>query len=164
MSHTDCLNPGDGIGPEVAEAACRVIDAANAHIDWLELPAGAGAVDEYGDVLPDTTVQAIEIHRVALKGPITTPIGKGFRSVNVQLRKRLNLYAAASRAQHAGHHDALRNVEIVVIRENTEGLIQDSKTKSRPAWCRASKSPPGPRANASPGSRSITPANAAGAA
>lgn len=123
MSHTVCLIPGDGIGPEVAEAACRVIDAANAHIDWLELPAGAGAVDEYGDVLPDTTVQAIEIHRVALKGPITTPIGKGFRSVNVQLRKRLNLYAAVRPVRSMpGITTRYENVEIVVIRENTEGL------------------------------------------
>ncbi len=123
MSHTVCLIPGDGIGPEVAEAACRVLDASKAPINWLELPAGAGAVEEHGDVLPDKTVEAIEVHRVALKGPITTPIGKGFRSVNVQLRKRLNLYAAVRPVRSMpGIKTRYDNVELVVIRENTEGL------------------------------------------
>lgn len=123
MSHTVCLIPGDGIGPEVAEAACRVLDASKAPINWLELPAGAGAVEEHGDVLPDKTVEAIEVHRVALKGPITTPIGKGFRSVNVQLRKRLNLYAAVRPVRSMpGIKTRYENVELVVIRENTEGL------------------------------------------
>jgi isocitrate dehydrogenase (NAD+) len=114
---------GDGIGPEVAEAARRVIDASEAHITWVELPAGAGALDEHGDVLPDKTVESIKAHRVALKGPITTPIGKGFQSVNVQLRKRLNLYAAVRPVRSLpGIKSRYENVELVVIRENTEGL------------------------------------------
>ncbi len=146
MSYTVCLIPGDGIGPEVSEAARRVIDAANAHIDWMELPAGAGALAEHGDVLPDSTVQAIETHRVALKGPLTTPIGKGFRSVNVQLRKRLNLYAAVRPVRSMpGVKTRYENVELVVIRENTEGLysgieneittgvVQSLKIATRPA-------------------------------
>ncbi len=123
MSHTVCLIPGDGIGPEVAEAACRVLDSSGAQINWVELPAGAGALEAHGDVLPDSTVEAIEVHRVALKGPITTPIGKGFRSVNVQLRKRLNLYAAVRPVRSMpGVKTRYENVELVVIRENTEGL------------------------------------------
>ncbi|HOF39914.1 MAG TPA: isocitrate/isopropylmalate dehydrogenase family protein [Candidatus Hydrogenedentes bacterium] len=146
MSYTVCLIPGDGIGPEVSEAARRVIDAANAHINWVELSAGAGAVAEHGDVLPDSTVQAIETHRVALKGPITTPIGKGFRSVNVQLRKRLNLYAAVRPVRSMpGVKTRYEDVELVVIRENTEGLysgieneittgvVQSLKIATRPA-------------------------------
>ncbi|MFO7975139.1 MAG: isocitrate/isopropylmalate dehydrogenase family protein [Candidatus Hydrogenedentota bacterium] len=123
MSHTVCLIPGDGIGPEVADAARRVIDASEAHINWVELPAGADALAEHGSVLPDETIEAIEVHRVALKGPVTTPIGKGFRSVNVQLRKRLNLYAAVRPVRSMpGIRSRYENVELVVIRENTEGL------------------------------------------
>ena len=94
MAHTVCLIPGDGIGPEVAGATREVIDASGAEIEWIELPAGAAAAEEYGDVLPEMTIEAVKTHRVALKGPVTTPIGKGFSSVNVQLRKRLKLYAA----------------------------------------------------------------------
>ncbi|MCA9428226.1 MAG: hypothetical protein KC994_24310, partial [Candidatus Omnitrophica bacterium] len=78
MSHTICLIPGDGIGPEVAQSAKEVLSASGVEIDWRTLPAGAGAVEEYGEVLPEETVRAIEAHRVALKGPVTTPIGKGF--------------------------------------------------------------------------------------
>ncbi len=112
----------------------------------MELPAGAGALAEHGDVLPDSTVQAIETHRVALKGPLTTPIGKGFRSVNVQLRKRLNLYAAVRPVRSMpGVKTRYENVELVVIRENTEGLysgieneittgvVQSLKIATRPA-------------------------------
>ncbi|MDX9972102.1 MAG: isocitrate/isopropylmalate dehydrogenase family protein [FCB group bacterium] len=123
MAHTVCLIPGDGIGPEVAEAAQRVIEAAGADIAWIELPAGAGAVETYGEVLPGGTVAAIEKHKIALKGPVTTPIGKGFSSVNVQLRKRLDLYAAVRPVRSMpGIKTRYEDVEIVVVRENTEGL------------------------------------------
>lgn len=123
MAQTVCLLPGDGIGPEVAEAARRVIDATDASIDWVELSAGAGAVEEYGDVLPKHTINAIQKHKVALKGPVTTPIGKGFSSVNVQLRKQLNLYAAVRPVRNLpGIKTRFEDVELVVIRENTEGL------------------------------------------
>jgi len=123
MAHTICLIPGDGIGPEVAEATRRVIAAAGADIDWVELPAGEAAYATHGDVLPAGTVEAIERHRVALKGPVTTPIGKGFASVNVTLRKRLDLYAAVRPVRSLpGIRTRYENVEIVVIRENTEGL------------------------------------------
>lgn len=123
MPQTVCLIPGDGIGPEVAEAARTVISASGVDIDWKVLPAGAGAVEEFGEVLPDETVRAIEAHRVALKGPVTTPIGTGFTSVNVGLRKRLNLYAAVRPVRNLpGVTSRYENVDLVVIRENTEGL------------------------------------------
>ena len=123
MAHTVCLIPGDGIGPEVAEAARAVIDAAGASIEWILLPAGAAAAEEYGEVLPAMTLDAISTHQVALKGPVTTPIGKGFASVNVQLRKKLNLYAAVRPVRSMpGVKTRYDDVELVVIRENTEGL------------------------------------------
>src|SRR5690606_32206948 len=133
MSRTCCLIPGDGIGPEVAAAARRVIDAAGAELEWIELPAGAAAVETHGDVLPEETVRSIEAHRVALKGPVTTPIGKGFQSVNVQLRKRLNLYAAVRPVRTmSGVKTRYDNVEIVVVRENTEGLYSGIENEIAP--------------------------------
>jgi isocitrate dehydrogenase (NAD+) len=123
MPHTICLIPGDGIGPEVAQAAQQVIDASGAQVDWLVLPAGAKALETHGAVLPEETIQAIEAHRIALKGPVTTPIGKGFTSVNVGLRKRLNLYAAVRPVRSVpGIKSRYEGVDLVVVRENTEGL------------------------------------------
>src|SRR6188472_422767 len=93
--HTIVLIPGDGIGPEVTAAARRVIEATGLSVEWVELPAGATAIDQgFDNVLPERTLAAIRAHRVALKGPVTTPVGKGFKSVNVQLRQALNLYSA----------------------------------------------------------------------
>jgi len=122
--HTIVLVPGDGIGPEVSAAARRVIEAAGLSVEWVELPAGAAAVEQgLENVLPQRTLAAILAHKVALKGPVTTPIGKGFQSVNVQLRKKLNLYAAVRPAHTLGGvKTRFDNVDIVVIRENTEGL------------------------------------------
>ncbi|MCG3199359.1 MAG: Homoisocitrate dehydrogenase [bacterium] len=123
VKHTVCLIPGDGIGPEVAEAARRVIDASGVSIEWVSLPAGAGAVESHGSTLPEETIRAIETHRVALKGPVTTPIGKGHTSVNVGLRKRLNLYAAVRPVRNLpGVASRYSDVDLVVLRENTEGL------------------------------------------
>src|SRR5262249_20641569 len=93
--HTIVLIPGDGIGPEVTSASGRVLEAAGLDVQWVELPAGATAVEHgYEDVLPQETLAAIRTHKVALKGPVTTPVGKGFRSVNVQLRPAPHPYAA----------------------------------------------------------------------
>ena len=118
-----CLIPGDGIGPEVTVAARTVLDHAGAHLDWIELAAGATAVDTHGSLLPEETMRAIDANRVALKGPLTTPIGKGFASVNVQLRKRFDLYAAVRPVRTMpGIKTRYDNVELVVVRENTEGL------------------------------------------
>ncbi|MEE8474368.1 MAG: isocitrate/isopropylmalate family dehydrogenase [Myxococcota bacterium] len=123
MSRTICVIPGDGIGPEVTEAAQQVIDAALPGIVWESLPAGAAAAEKYGSALPAQTVEAIERHGVALKGPVTTPVGHGFTSVNVQLRRRFCLYAAVRPVRSMrGIRTRYEDVDLVVIRENTEGL------------------------------------------
>jgi isocitrate dehydrogenase (NAD+) len=118
------LIPGDGIGPEVSDAVRRVLDAAGAPIEFVQRQAGVAALDSgKDDVLPDETVRAIREHHVALKGPCTTPIGSGFSSVNVALRKKLNLYAALRPMRSlSGVPTRYENVDIVVVRENTEGL------------------------------------------
>lgn len=122
--HTIVMIPGDGIGPEVTGAARRVLDAAGLSADWIELPAGASALEKgFDNVLPDQTVAAIKQHKVALKGPVTTPVGKGFKSVNVQLRQKLSLYAAVRPVRNlAGIKTRFENVDLVIVRENTEGL------------------------------------------
>jgi isocitrate dehydrogenase (NAD+) len=122
--HTIVMIPGDGIGPEVTGAARRVLEAAGLAVDWVELPAGATAVQQgFENVLPQRTLAAIQAHKVALKGPVTTPVGGGFVSVNVQLRKRLNLYAAIRPVRSLpGVKTRYDNVDLIIIRENTEGL------------------------------------------
>jgi isocitrate dehydrogenase (NAD+) len=124
QKHTIALIPGDGIGPEVIAAARRVIEAAGLNVEWIELPAGASAVEKgFGDVLPEKTLEAIRHHKIALKGPVTTPVGKGFKSVNVQLRQKLKLYAAVRPVRSlAGVKTRFENVDMVIVRENTEGL------------------------------------------
>lgn len=123
MRHTVCLLPGDGIGPEVSDAARRVIDALDVDIMWVVLPAGAGAVAEFGQVLPEHTVDAICEYRVALKAPITTPIGHGFASVNVELRNRLKLYNCLRPIRSLpGVKTRFDGIDMVIFRENTEGL------------------------------------------
>jgi isocitrate dehydrogenase (NAD+) len=117
------LIPGDGIGPEVAEAARLVLDVADVGIEWIERPAGTSALDDYGELMPEETLQAIRDSRVALKGPITTPVGTGFRSVNVALRQGLDLFGAVRPARALpGVPIRHPSVDLVVIRENTEDL------------------------------------------
>ena len=114
---------GDGIGPEVMDAVKKILAAAGANLDWVDHPAGLAALDRGGDVLPQSTLDAITTHRVALKGPCTTPVGKGFSSVNVQLRKALDLYAAVRPVRNLpGVKTRYDNVDLIIIRENTEGL------------------------------------------
>jgi len=122
--HTIVLIPGDGIGPEVSSATRRVVEAAGLSVEWCELPAGQAALDQgHDNVLPQRTLAAIQAHKVALKGPVTTPVGKGFKSVNVQLRKSLNLYAAVRPVRSLeGVKTRYSNVNLVIVRENTEGL------------------------------------------
>jgi isocitrate dehydrogenase (NAD+) len=117
------LIPGDGIGPEVTSATQAVVQAAGANITWVEAAAGLGAAERLGDPLPAATLSLIRKHRVALKGPCTTPVGKGFRSINVRLRQDLDLYASV-RPVHSLPRIAVpyRDVDVVVVRENTEGL------------------------------------------
>lgn len=122
--HTVVLIPGDGIGPEVSAAVRTVLEAASAPIRFVEHHAGEAAlVHGHSDVLPEETLEAIRHHHVALKGPCTTPIGTGFRSVNVALRKTLNLYAAVRPVRSLpGVKTRYENVDLVIVRENTEGL------------------------------------------
>ncbi len=126
MRHTAVLIPGDGIGPEVAEATCLVMAEAGAQIDWETHHAGLGAVERGAtETLPVATIEAVQRCRVALKGPCTTPVGEGFTSVNVALRKRLDLFGAVRPVRsldgvHTRYSDP--GVDLVVVRENTEGL------------------------------------------
>jgi isocitrate dehydrogenase (NAD+) len=122
--HTVVLIAGDGIGPEVTRAARRVLEAAGFSVEWVEMPAGAAALEMgLDDVLPRRTLAAIAAHKVALKGPITTPVGKGFKSVNVQLRQKLGLYAAVRPVRNLpGLKTRYQDVDLVIVRENTEGL------------------------------------------
>jgi isocitrate dehydrogenase (NAD+) len=115
--------PGDGIGPEVLRATQAVLEAAGAPIIWHEHHAGVAALANGDDVLPDRTIESIREHKIALKGPCTTPVGKGFSSVNVQLRKALDLYAAVRPVRSLpGVKTRYENIDLVIIRENTEGL------------------------------------------
>ncbi len=123
MAHPIVLIPGDGIGPEVADATRRVLDATGVAIDWRVHDAGGDVVARYGDPLPKETLDAVSEAKVALKGPIATPIGHGFRSVNVGLRKALDLYANYRPVQSMhGLPGRYENVDLIVVRENTEGL------------------------------------------
>ncbi|MFN2453246.1 MAG: isocitrate dehydrogenase (NAD(+)) [Pyrinomonadaceae bacterium] len=123
MKHTITLIPGDGIGPEVSAAVVRIIEAAGVEVEWETYYAGAQALEKFGNTLPEELLESIKRNKVALKGPITTPVGKGFTSVNVGLRKALDLYANLRPVR------ALPNVpcrypelDLVVVRENTEDL------------------------------------------
>lgn len=123
MSYKVTLIPGDGIGPEVTEAAKMVIEAAGVDITWDKKVAGAGCIPEYGTTLPEETIESIKRNKIALKGPITTPIGTGFRSVNVSLRQKFNLYANVRPIKtYDGVPSRYDNIDIIVIRENTEDL------------------------------------------
>ena len=123
-SHTVVLIPGDGIGPEVTDAMRRILAAAGAQINWIERHAGVAALERGGDtVLPADTMNAIIEHGVAIKGPCTTPIGGGFASINVALRKKLNLYGAVRPVRSLkGVPTRYADVDLIVVRENTEGL------------------------------------------
>lgn len=123
MSHIITLIKGDGIGPEVTAAAKKVIDAAGADIIWEELEAGAHVIEKYGTPLPDYILESIKKNKVALKGPVTTPVGKGFRSVNVTLRQSLNLYANVRPIKtFEGIPSRYENVDLIIVRENSEDL------------------------------------------
>lgn len=123
MAHRITLIPGDGIGPEVASAVVRIIEASGVKIEWEEHIAGQPALDKFGVTLPEPLLESIKKNKVGLKGPITTPVGKGFTSVNVGLRKALDLYANL-RPIRALPNIPCRNPELnlVVVRENTESL------------------------------------------
>ncbi|MTI80123.1 MAG: isocitrate dehydrogenase (NAD(+)) [Firmicutes bacterium] len=123
MSYNVTLIPGDGIGPEITGSVRQVIEAAGVNINWDIVEAGAAVIPEYGTPLPEYVIESIKKNKVALKGPVTTPVGKGFRSVNVALRKELNLYANLRPAKSLpGINTRYEDIDLVVVRENTEDL------------------------------------------
>ena len=121
--HTVTLIPGDGIGPEICQAMRRVVDATGVDIAWEEVEAGADVMDKYGTPLPESVFESIKKNKVAIKGPITTPVGYGFRSCNVALRKRLDLYVNLRPAYTLpGNGARYDDIDLVLVRENTEDL------------------------------------------
>ncbi|TAL13367.1 MAG: isocitrate dehydrogenase (NAD(+)) [Chloroflexota bacterium] len=123
MAHTVTLIPGDGIGPELAEATRRVLDASGVAFEWEVVEAGEASIAEHGTPLPEHVLASIRRNRIALKGPITTPVGGGFRSVNVTLRQALGLYANLRPARSIkGLDTRYEDVDLVIVRENTEDL------------------------------------------
>lgn len=116
------LIPGDGIGPAITDATVRVLEAAGASFNWDRQLAGMAAVKEHGDPLPEATLESIKRTKLAPKGPLETPVGKGFRSINVALRKEFDLYANLRPAKTILPKGRFDNVDVVLVRENTEGL------------------------------------------
>jgi len=121
--HNITLIKGDGIGPSIMEVAVKIIDATGVKINWEEADAGMAAFDKCGTPIPDETLASIDKNRIAFKGPLTTPVGGGFRSINVALRQKYDLYANVRPAKTwKGAQSRFEDVDIVVVRENTEGL------------------------------------------
>ena len=123
MPYKITLIPGDGIGPEVCRATRKCLEATGVQFEWEEVIAGSAAIERFGTPLPDYVLKSIRRNKVALKGPIITPIGKGFRSVNVALRQRLNLFACFRPVKSIpGVRSSYQNIDLVIVRENTEDL------------------------------------------
>ncbi len=121
--HNVTLIKGDGIGPSIMDVAVKIIDASGVNINWEEADAGMAAFEKHGTAIPDDTLASIDKNRVAFKGPLTTPVGKGFRSINVALRQQYDLYANIRPARSwKGAQSKFSDIDIVVVRENTEGL------------------------------------------
>jgi len=122
MSHPVTLIPGDGIGPEITAVTQQVLEATGLRFDWDEQVAGMAGVDRSGDPLPDATVESIRRTQLALKGPLTTPVGTGYRSVNVALRKEFELFANVRPTKSVASVGRFPDVDLVLVRENVEGL------------------------------------------
>src|SRR5450755_4566451 len=123
MSYTVTLIPGDGIGPEVVKATVRILEATGVRFEWESFAAGAEAYAKYHEYIPKELTESIERTHVGLKGPITTPVGGGFASINVQLRKQFELYANFRPVRNLPHIPTrYPDVDLVIVRENTEGL------------------------------------------
>ena len=128
VTHRITLIPGDGIGPEITKATVLVLEAAGAKIEWEEHTAGVAALESIGTPLPDATVESIRHNRLALKGPLTTPVGTGFRSVNVALRREFGLYANVRPCKSYVPNQRYDDIDLVLVRENTEGLYVGFET------------------------------------
>ncbi len=131
MTITATLIAGDGIGPEITDATLRILDAVGAQIDWDEPVAGVGALESVGTPLPDATIESIRRTRLVLKGPLMTPIGSGFRSVNVALRREFAMYANVRPVRTIVPGQRYEDIDLVLIRENTEGLYVGYETTIR---------------------------------
>ena len=122
MATACTLIPGDGIGPDITEATLAILEAAGASFDWDRQVAGAAGVEQKGTPMPDETIESIKRTRLALKGPLETPVGEGYRSVNVALRKTFDLYANVRPVRTIQPGGRYAGIDIVLVRENTEGL------------------------------------------
>ncbi|HEY5501064.1 MAG TPA: isocitrate/isopropylmalate family dehydrogenase, partial [Candidatus Humimicrobiaceae bacterium] len=123
MKHIITLIPGDGTGPEISDATVKVVEATGIDIEWDVKNAGADVYEKEGTVLPENVIDSLKKNKVGIKGPITTPIGTGFRSVNVAMRKIFNLYACVRPCKsYPGVKSRYKNLDLVIIRENTEDL------------------------------------------
>ena len=123
MAYPVTFIPGDGVGPELSEATRRVLEATGVQFEWDVQDAGVDVMDRYGTPLPDHVLESVRRSKVAIKGPITTPVGTGFRSVNVALRKELDLYCCLRPCKwYKGVRSRYQNVDIVICRENHEDL------------------------------------------
>ena len=139
MAYRITLIPGDGIGPEVVDATCKILGATGVAIEWEVCDAGIEVARLTGDPVPPTVIEAVRRNRVALKGPVTTPIGQGFRSVNVTLRQTLDLYANVRPIRSLPNVEPrFGDVDIVIVRENTEGLYAGLELMILPGVARAS--------------------------
>jgi isocitrate dehydrogenase (NAD+) len=135
MTHTITFIPGDGTGPEIAEATRRVLEATGVPIEWEVQEAGTDVMEREGTPLPDRVIESIRRNKVAIKGPVTTPVGTGFRSVNVSMRKTLNLYACVRPCKtYPGVRTRYDNVDIVIVRENTEDLYAGIEFERGSEW------------------------------
>ena len=143
--HKITLIPGDGIGPEVAEAARRCVEATGVKVDWDTVVAGQEAIDKYGNILPEGVLESVRKNKVALKGPIVTPIGEGFRSVNVAIRHALDLYACVRPAKsYPGVRSPYKDIDLLIVRENSEDLyagieFEEGKEETRAMIARISE-------------------------
>ncbi len=138
--HTLTLIPGDGIGPEVTDATLRILQAAGAAITWERHEAGADAYARTGEYIPQALYESVRRTRVALKGPVTTPIGEGFKSINVTLRKQFDLYANVRPVRNLpGVPTKYPDVDLVIVRENTEGLYVGIEAEIVPGVCTSTK-------------------------
>src|ERR1700724_4598527 len=123
MAYNVTLIPGDGTGPEIMDATRRAIESTGVEFNWDIQDAGIDVMEKFGTPLPDQVIESIRRNKVAIKGPITTPIGKGFRSLNVALRKELDLYALYRPCKsYAGVRSRYSNIDILMVRENTEDI------------------------------------------
>lgn len=133
MKRKITLIPGDGIGLEIMHAATEIIDAVTDNIEWEEVIAGYTAFEKCGELLPQETIDSIEKNKIAFKGPITTPVGKGFRSINVQLRQKFNLYSNVRPVKSYEGVDSLyKDLDLVIVRENSEDLYKGIEYMATP--------------------------------